>query len=316
MTDFVQRFAVTEGLRARRWTSSVKPPPKESLIMPSAWRPWPRGDYGAQLAITPDYVLLAGGMGAEDTNLCRGKTAFKGPAFWGEDTLREPATSTQQVGIFGGGDGGLQDALRAMTIHDHPLQTIQAMERAPAVREALASVHQRLLAMEQQSRLFTSWTAGGSAYRQVDTACRQLALELAGNPAIRKQLRLALRPGTGVVRHYVRESHFGKAYLLNRFLVHLLVAAQQRARRWAGCMRYELHFNHSASGGSMTPGAVMPYTVQVEGKTEQFHVVAVRYGVEPGSVPGRQIIQMSAKPSRQRTTLAHLPLPFMLNGPK
>ena len=41
------------------------------------------------------------------------------------------------------------------------------------------------------------------------------------------------------------------------------------------------------------------------------HEIVVRYGIERGTVPGAQMIQISNRSSRQRTTLARVELPFV-----
>lgn len=43
----------------------------------------------------------------------------------------------------------------------------------------------------------------------------------------------------------------------------------------------------------------------------RFDTLAVRYGIEPGSVPGAQLIQVRDRPSCQRTSLPRVELPFV-----
>ena len=87
---------------------------------------------------------------------------------------------------------------------------------------------------------------------------------------------------------------------------------------WEGRMNFEVHFEQSAVAYELTeskqhvvsikrwdakPAVCYPHTC---------HMIAVRYCITPGTVPGAQLIQVSNKQSRQRTTLARVELPFVV----
>ncbi|KQW87184.1 hypothetical protein ASC94_27640 [Massilia sp. Root418] len=285
----------------------------------------------------PDYILLGAGLGEENVALPQlliaapGSKPVEGPRFWGADNLLDAGTPDRNIGIFGGGDGALQDALRALTGLGHPLEMIWKMEKDAEVSRLLLKARERLLAMEQQSRLIATWTAGQGAYAGLDRACRALAVSLCRKPAMRRALLACLRKGSGVVSQFVRESHFGKTYLLNRFLMHLLIACRARAGRaeWRGRMDYECHFGAEAAH-SLAPlsgyrfrtdlkplaalyeNATCGADIPSAGRSYDFHEVAVRFGITRGTTPGSQMVTLSGKGLTTRTSLARIPVPFVL----
>lgn len=285
----------------------------------------------------PDYILLGAGLGDENVALpeikitATGPEAVHGPRFWATDTLLDDVTKNRHIGVFGGGDGALQDALRALTGFGHPLDMVRKMEKNAEVGRLLLKAKERLLAMEQQSRLIATWKLGQGAYAELDRACGVLAVSLCRKPAMRRALLACLREGTGLVFHFVRESHFGKAYLLNRFLMHLLIACRARASKaeWGRRMGYECHFGTEAKSSlrplsgyrfrtelvalsaeyrNATGGRGIPAT----GLTYDFHEVAVRFGITRGTTPGSQMVTLTGKGLTTRTSLARIPVPFVL----
>lgn len=294
----------------------------------SRWRPSRGPDY----PFTPDYVILAGGAGGEGVKL-PGQVA--GVDFWDNDTLRQQATVRQRIGIFGGGDGALQDVLRALTVFDHPLLMINRLEGVGRFKTLLANQRGRLQTLETQGRLVASWTQGGDIdpYEQIDESCKSIALSLAADPDVQKAVIECIRPldsaSRGEVILYVRDRYFGKAYLLNRFLVHLIHAVAEAhpggipKRR----MNFHLHFEHQCED-SRYLGHRRSCSVTVKNRragvsfSESLDLVVVRFGVDrPNQASGLwssagplQMIQLSRKDVGHRTSLAQVPLPFVLPG--
>ncbi len=315
---YVQKFVKAFALYGAR--RGPKPPPFQPN--PSAVS-WPSMSL-ANTKISPRFVLLAAGMGEENVQLFPGSTCV-GTAFWQSDNLRDPSTPNQQVAIFGGGDGALQDTLRALTRFDHPLQFLDHLERDPAVKTALGDVAATLIAMDRQNRQFDGWTAEGSAACTVDACCATVAAGLVAIcPALSDRIRQGIRQGGGRVALFVRENHFGKAYLLNRFLVHLLCFVRQKG--WAPSpaqppqplVDFEVHWGHEAVGHQMVANAPRnEITLRVNGASaaappkDRFDHVVVRYGIDRSTVPGAQMIQLSKRRSAQRTTLKRVELPFV-----
>lgn len=288
---------------------------------PRKWPKRPRGIRRNGLRITPAYLLLAGGMGQEDLQLVKfdlNGQPYKGPhftgtPFWQDDTLLDAGTENTHVAIFGGGDGALQDVLRALTGEPHPLLLLEKLKTSEATARALAGVMDELLSLDRQARQMTSWRLQHD-YRHLDDACQRIAKHVARRRGVVQHVGRLIRAGSGSVALVVRDRHFGKAYLLNRFLVHLIWACAQRgSSTWAGRMRLDIQFYsracsyrpqlHSHEVDVLCCGTVSTLTADT---------IAVRYGIQPDSVPGAQMIQLSAQDSGQRTTLARVELPFVM----
>jgi FAD dependent oxidoreductase len=266
--------------------------------------------------VSADYVILAAGMGAENTELYKGSGLF-GVPFWGNDTLLDPATTDQAVGVFGGGDGALQDVLRVLTGFNHPIDLMKMLNTSPDFRDAVEYYRDELQVIEQQSRLYSTWTQGGGTSAYVDEKCREIARAVAAWTGVASLVMSAIRDGSGTVHHFVREAHFGKAYLLNRFAVYLIQACRESGNWNRHSVQYALQFKSHATGCTSAAYS-RRYAVDVEDNTGPYprtapvnlDVLVVRYGIVPGSVPAQQMIQLSAKDSGRRTTFGHVPLPF------
>lgn len=324
---FVRRFVHASTLNFWRWMAGLpqRPMPRLALTRGNADPVNPPGA-AALAAFVPDYVVLAAGMGQENTSLppaAGSPSTVSGKRFWEVDDLKDPALADLQVGVFGGGDGALQDVLRLLTRFEHPLQLIAALRERAVVRKLLDRQESALLTIEQQNRLIGTWTLGKDVFAEVDAASRDVAAALASDPALRRSLVRQLRKGSGSVQHFVRDAHFGKAYLLNRFVVHLIDEARRTAiangeSGWNSTVDYRLHFGAEATGalqrGGGAPG--LPYHVQIrdaKGNVQacDFDRVVVRLGLDQQAVGASQLVQLSPQDSGQRTAIAQVPLPFV-----
>jgi len=313
---FVRDFALREAARASARLLKLALP--DPLTFATDDLTWPERE-PAQMVMQPQYVFLAAGMGQETVSLLRDvhpSKNFEGPRFWSNDQLLCAGTVDDQVLVFGGGDGALQDVLRALTGRDHPLQLLRFLEEAPAVKHALGRVSGSLLAADRQGRQFATWTRNQHEYEVLDAAVARIAASVARNRRVVRRVGQALRHGRGAVRLVVRGSHFDKAYLLNRFLVHLFIACSRPwPSSWTGRMCFEAVFGHQAvaynalSGGHEVSIQKIPSGPTF---TRTAHHIAVRYGIEQGTVPGAQMIQVSQEASAQRTSLARVELPFVV----
>lgn len=337
--DFVKRFAKREAanslLRLQRHTQlksemlrvGVKEWPQLTAL--GYKKPMDTCEWDS-LHFSPEYVILAAGMGEENIRLTPSHSSFKGISFWANDDLLSPQKTPRRVAVFGGGDGALQDVLRALTGFEHPLKLIDHLERKQSVKRALETVTPLLLSAERQSRQFSGWTKGQTGYSKLDKHCRQIAARLAKNTSVVRHVLQAIRLSKSVtafgddaeVALFVRECYFDKAYLLNRFLVHLIDACfRARARTLHGkaasnrltALPLRIFWGYQAIDS--TPlGTRFDIEVQhvLTNATTSYvadHIV-VRYGITKDSVPGRQMIQVSPKSSAQRTTLCRVELPF------
>jgi len=294
---------------------------------------WPRLPAGtaSPANVQPDHIILAAGMGVETTSWEKGKEGTT-PWFWANDRLKDAAVADQCVVVLGGADGAMQDALRSVTIFDHPLSFIRHLEAKPIVRHLLEAELPALLSADRQMRQHNSWSSDPVGFAMVDAACLAAAKRLAQSQAVRAQVLGGLRQGLGEVLLLVRGSHFDKAYLLNRFVVYLLSqCVKPGAKRPAndGGMGFELVFGATVAGfAPSAPGASSGrLSVQIKGKGKgkgkgkahrdiNAHHIVVRFGIDADSIPGLQMIQLTdpslpGANSRQRTTLSRVELPFV-----
>lgn len=286
-----------------------------------AWRGIPTSLPPASFA--PDYVILAAGMGIETLYIPGVYEKNMSPGFWADDKLKTDDIPKQSIAVLGGGDGAIQDTLRALTSYHHPLDFIAELEKFPAARRALAAELPALLSADRQLRQHTSWSRDNAGYIMADRACRKAAKTLAGKPSIKKFVLSALKPGTGTVSHYVRNTHFDKAYLLNRFMIFLLAACVSPDPKKNGVrmgLLLELGVEVKGARPVGPPGnrkaqwrialgppgdetiSIPPHVVD--------HVV-VRFGIDPDTVPGPTLLEFDPQFARDRTTLNRVELPFV-----
>lgn len=311
--SFVKAFADAEGMRANESADGQASQLKAQF---SAGR----------VPLQPDYLILAAGMGKETLTLpgCRQVT----PSFWGNDTLKHRSTRHKQVVVLGGGDGALQDTLRALTNYDHPLSFIQDLQRNSTFQSALAIELPALLDADRQMRQHSAWVKGAQGQAMVDFACQQAAKRLAANSTVRRFVLGCIRPGTGIVWLCVAGTHFDKAYLLNRFAIHLLLACyQKKSRRPTGRMGFEVRFSTKvsqsrrpapATTGKFPHAKAKCWTLRVCSEDDEATIKAdklvVRFGVKQATIPGLQMLQLGVPNERdlkQRATLKGIELPFV-----
>lgn len=319
VTELVKTFAHNESARALSRLQGRSP--GRASQFPYVGVSWPnKGTLSGMIG--PQYVLLAAGMGTETTTLVTTKGyAGANPEakrFWENDDLLKPGTVDRSLAIFGGGDGALQDALRALTHCTHPLKIIGALEKDPAVRKALDAVSANLLVADRQSRQFGTWTIRNGEYETVDSVCADVATKLARNRLVARAVSRQVVTGAGSVTLFVRGHHFDKAYLLNRFLVHLLIACRRAHETlWKDLIEFDVRFGHHAVHYADLQSSRHRHEVTIESGSPastsvgHFDAVSVRYGIERGTVPGAQMIQVSPQQSLQRTTLSRVELPFV-----
>jgi hypothetical protein len=322
--EYVRAFAEHEGARWQA-EAGMAQLPRRPFRMGKGWgRAWRNFKHWTSwpAQIQPDYIILAAGMGKETDGLperIRGLT----PSFWANDGLKHPTVADHTVAVLGGGDGAMQDALRCLTVFDHPLSFIRHLEQVPVVQHLLAQELPGLLSADRQMRQLGSWANSSRGHAMVDQACREAAYRLAASPGVRRQVLLALRQGAGEVLLLVKGAHFDKAYLLNRFLIHLLIRVLQPGRERAeneGGMGLTVQFESEAFGLTPGPGAYNFLSIgpagQAADQRKLVDQVVVRFGIQKDSIPGLQMIQITdpglpGTNSRQRTTLSRVELPFV-----
>lgn len=297
------REYVRDFVTAASGSSTFSPPPLEL--------PGPEDFF-------PDYVILAVGMGEERVHLIDGEpNGMRGLPFWHDDDLCSSGVEGMQVAVFGAGDGALQDVLRVLTEHDHPLKFIEALETGTdAIRTDIDRVRPVLSSLEHQSRLFATWSSG-QVYDLIDAKCEQHCMELAKKSEVRTKVLSQLRTAKGsVVYHVYRESHLTRAYLLNRFCVHLINACQ--AMEDCGTkMRYVRYKETSVkSAEPKSSPAVAGEGGRIElsnGTTIEPTKLVVRFGPDRQWLENFQIVRLTPETHPDRVSMSTIPLPYVVS---
>lgn len=319
--------------QTQHWQQSRHGPVREhtpAFKVPAGAQPWPSDAHPPPPpeSFAPDHIIVAVGMGKEVLSL-PGSARLRTPPFWANDRLKSPITTRQHVVVLGGGDGAMQDALRALTIFEHPVSFIQHMASHPQVSALLSTELPHLLSADRQMRQHGNWSADTHGLRMVDQACAAAAKRVAQCAAAQALVVRALREGSGHVTLLVREPFFDKAYLLNRFVTHLLAETLAAMRpplptpstKHSSTMGFTLAFNHEVVKFHKGPGRGFCGTLDV--RTPGGHItpmnaglVVVRFGIDKNTVPGLQLVQLTdpsvpGANSRQRTTFKRVELPFV-----
>lgn len=297
--QFVEKFVEAAA------SGGVTPLPKVPFSSPD-----PQG-------FTPDYIILAVGMGKERVHLLDDKPdGMRGLPFWCDDDLRNSSISGLDVAVFGAGDGALQDVLRTLTKHEHPLSFVEELESgANSIASQIDEVRPQLASLEQQSRLYATWSIG-AVYDLIDEQCEQICNQLADKAGVPARVLAELRDGNGCVHHIYREQRFTRAYLLNRFCVHLIDACQRKAGT-STKMRYVRH--KGAVAISVVPKS--DPVVQGEGgeiilsdgcKLQPNRLV-VRFGPDKDWLEKTQIVRLTPDAHEDRIRTAAIPLPYVVS---
>ncbi|WP_223494631.1 NAD(P)-binding protein [Stenotrophomonas indicatrix] len=289
-----------------------------------------RGNGPQQLSMKPGYIVLAAGMGAENCTLPshdgiqveNEKPPFKGAMFWEDDALQKHAENGGDIVVVGGGDGALQDVLRALTTHAHPVQTLEQLEKCKDTSEELERVREQLQTIDSQARLVAGWSWDPSEWRVADRLCREVAVALAGKVCVRKSVIECLREvgaNSGQkVTLLIKEAYFDKAYLLNRFLVHLIHQVLKHSKNGGEAdnrIGFDLRTDMDVQGVQKLCGdKYKVHCLDAEHVVSSFGAdyVSVRFGIDRTTIPGLQMVHLKGEDQRQRTTLSRLPLPFVV----
>jgi hypothetical protein len=274
---------------------------------------WSDPAFAPVASFKPDYIILAAGAGSEQLSI---PGLLPSAPFWKDDTILSVATTSRNLAVLGSGDGAMQDTLRAVTMFPHPLEFIDHLTSKSGTKRAFNAQLETLRNIEQQHRLMSAWTLSPDVNQAVDERCKAAAQSLAKHAVIRGRVGAALRRGAGGVTLVVRAGYFGKAYLLNRFVVHLIDACQAAAGgSFKGRMTLTILWNTEATSGSVSAGKttlLLEDTVLATSRTLTVDDVLVRFGIDKHTIPGRQMIGLSSAKKAHRTALAQVPMPFVV----
>lgn len=256
----------------------------------------------------PHYIILAVGMGTEQTQLVEGNDV-EGTKFWADDDFRYSENMDWSVGVFGGGDGALQDILRLTTRHSHPLGLIKALNES-AMAEDLAEILPQLDSLEQQSRLLATWSAA-PVYDLIDQRCKEICATLVKKPAVATSVQAQLREGSGTVSHVFSGHCFDKAYLLNRFCVHLIAQCQECPPISHFVKYLQIPGNKAINVKKNSSGK---YEVDLNESSEKLILdrIAVRFGTGKNALKTGQLIQLSDETLNDRVSMSAIPLPYVV----
>lgn len=205
--------------------------------------------------------------------------------FWQRDALQTAAAGS--VLVSGGGDGGLQDFLRALTQLDGARLLLDALLRRNAVADAINRVVPDLLAHEAQAARSLAWNdpSHPSDDRPVldrlhKSHERAVQAVYGSAGADVKAVLAANTPGDAWLLH--SQSYFTQCYALNRFLVMLL---REYFDRSGGSQRIVsgLKLNSLRKHGAQ-------YELNLSGPTPaalplRFDTVVIRHGIKPPVKP-------------------------------
>jgi hypothetical protein len=149
-------------------------------------------------------------------------------------------------------------------------------------------------------------------HEKLDKACHSIALKVA-NPAVQALVLSQLRPGNGKVTLIMRESYLTKAYLLNRFCIHLIDVCLC-GKVAPGKVSMEILKETLVE--SAEKKANIFEIITISGPTSlrtqhRFNHIEVRYGVDKLEDKGSQQIKISKKTKADRLSMAGLTLPFV-----
>jgi NAD(P)-binding Rossmann-like domain len=179
-------------------------------------------------------VIWAAGFGTEKCTITDERSgtrpSYTGPDFWANDALQSPgcgsANPSPRIVIVGGGDGGVQDLLRALTKHNSVRDIMSALPIDPTVLRKVQSVEER--AHRHWIWAGTNGEHDHTLYQRLDQVHRDAASEALSGGVLDTHLAGMLIDPVGKVRENVllihRCTHLNCLYGLNRFLAYLLNA--------------------------------------------------------------------------------------------
>lgn len=270
-------------------------------------------------------ILFASGFSVESTTLVNHDV--KTPQFWEPDTLLDAAlgTTTKPMAlVVGGGDGAIQDAMRALLQYKkaaHPLAVWEYLMRGPLPTNLAAVVmpvlgggggideaelYRRILTVENYSAIAYSWVPNNRIYKDIDVIYADLAKRLIVRyPNLVQRLAELLRIDVQGVCISTRGG-FSRAYALNRFLIHLINEARaclvSSSFPTLEILKYEIE-KFAPLGVAKTEGSV----TFANGTTRYFDLIILRKGAK---YPAYQAIGITGVDAA-RIELGRLPVPMM-----
>jgi hypothetical protein len=271
--------------------------------------------------ISAQAFIWAAGFGAERCEILNlrlpGKPVkFRGVPFWGNDALEKPGCgiggSNPRIAILGGGDGAIQDALRALTKQKSVRDIYSSLKLPPDFGRDV---------LEVEERAHRHWIWAGqngrrdhAVHESLDRVHRNAALRALSMPEVRSEAEALIKHPNEEVAVLHRCGHLSCFYGLNRFLAHLfdLVLQQKLSRSLLVKDSSVVDANKSGTGWQLEvvdhPLCYMPVPIGNIPRPEQADHIVVRYGIDSSVVlpPWPAGIALP----RNRHSLVNNPTPF------
>lgn len=297
--DAVRKFVTTFATEAEKTAGKEK----QSAILHIEGRTWPERQ-PERYSFHPEFVVLAAGMGTEQTSLAPGIQPTA--PFWTPEPSPGPK---EDVIVFGSGDGALQELLLCLTPYKHPLDFMKALRKMGGLtRRKLMSAERVLSSVHMQHQLLSSWTVDQST-EFLESKCEELAgIVVSANPA---SVTALLRERTGKLWLVSRGPRIGRAYLLNRFVFHLVRLAMQADP----VLRERFEWRRGTERTTATRASGRIHVQFTKGSPIDADNVIVRWGAGGDDAPdpaGFQMVGISEEERARRTSLAQIPLPYLL----
>lgn len=212
-------------------------------------------------------IVLAVGFGEEEAH-----EEFDCKPYWRNDDLNQRLRSGGTVLVSGCGDGGLVDAVRALSIDFHHEQFVSQI----AGLAATAQLEEELLRIETDRPRFPDGAALTDAYRNLHVPAEVDSL-----------LSHRIKPDTVVTINGQDEGLLSrKSSILNRFLISRLLHIGR-----AKYLRGQLDSSFGGSTGSA-------FTVKIDGVEHEFNHVVIRHGPRPFAIDAFDKIGKTMYPAR------------------
>jgi len=314
----------------KTWHESISPGgmPSHTISLKGSLQEERSGKVVAHSSVThslnPRHVVLAGGFGQERTAYSdpHGLVLASGAPFWQNDNLLAYQANMPTIVIFGGGDGALQDVLRALTGKQTPLDVLAALGTGAAWR-ALTQSLSSLAAFERQHELLSIWEATRkdavgndisdvAAQQSLHNAFSTEAAELAKDWNVWNAMISTIRSDVSGVHLILRDNYFSKAYALNRFLVLLFHALAQSNDFAKTGLDFKIHYRTVLD--SCSPLGSSPTSLNLQQNGSPFsipdvNITVVRLGVDQSQTIGQQI-GLTALDTQNRQDMARIRVPF------
>lgn len=312
------------------WHNEISKNPQATppLIRITTGNEWPTCGQSAFIYLRPNLIFLAGGFGEEKTQIpdLPGNPMIKGKSFWSNDNLTNSFAGSgcinpPVIAVFGGGDGALQDVLRALTRHETPLGIVEEINKNPSLKSELEASMSRLAAIEHQHETVMVWEAAriinnqkkDTAHQSLHAACQAEAKMLIKNRLLQTFLRNQLRADIKEVHLVVKKNFFSKTYALNRFFVLLYNEFYNSLTTYTLIPVFKIHYGETLKYANKKSSFRYDLILSSGITITNAYKPIVRIGIDISKTVGQQL-GLTNQDTVNRRELAEIKLPFWLSS--